>query len=52
MTSVNCEETTPRTICGNSDLLGYTPEPMVHTLNEGAVIVIFSSLSYVLYLVV
>ena len=38
---MNCEETIPRTICGASDLLGFTPEPMVQTLNEGAVIVIF-----------
>ena len=41
MTSVNCEKTTPRDIWGTSDLFGFTPEPMVHTLNEGAVIVIF-----------
>ena len=41
MTSVNCEDKAPRAICGASDLFGFTPEPMVPTFNEGAVVVIF-----------
>ena len=40
MTSVNCEETAPCAICGASDLFGFTPEPIVPTFNEGAVVVI------------